>query len=239
MSSSRNVISCLRSLNSPYGPMKRSVQIRPIEDAQARGVGRREILARMAVLFGAGALVTDPLSGQGAPTDVSLLNYALTIENLESAFYTEGLATFSSTDFANSTFAQNIGTVIRGDVYAYLCLIRDQEAQHTRMLRSLIANRRSSPVNPCIYNFTFKTADDFVTLAVLLENIGIAAYNGALYQIQDLSLRRQMATIATVEARHSAYLNLLTGTSVSPSPFDNAATSATVLPALAKYSSAC
>jgi hypothetical protein len=167
------------------------------------------------------------------------LNYALAIENLEYAIYTQGLVKYSSTDFGNSTFIQDFGSVIGGDVYAYMCLIRDQEAQHTRTLKSLIISRNSTPVNPCIYNFTFKTVDDFVSIAVFLENTGISAYNGILYQIQDLGLRSQLSTIATIEARHSAYLSLLTGASPSPSAFDNAATSVTVLPVLAKYSSAC
>src|SRR5262249_5267577 len=118
----------------------------------------------MAILFGAGTLATDPLRGADAPTDLSILNYALTLENLELAFYDQGLTRFSSTDFGNSTFMQNFGMVIGGDVYAYLCLIRDQEAQHTRMLRSLIARRNGVPANLSNYNFNFKTADDFVAM---------------------------------------------------------------------------
>jgi len=168
-----------------------------------------------------------------------MLNYALTLENLEVAFYAQGLAQLSSADFGNSTFIQNFGSVIAGDVYAYLCLMRDHEAQHVRMLRSLITGLGGTPVKPCTYNFAYKTADDFVNLAALLESTGVMAYDGALYQIQSLSLRTAVATIAMVEARHASYLNVLTGTAPSKASVDTSATMATILAAVAQYTTAC
>ena len=65
------------------------------------------------------------------------------------------------------------------------------------------------------------------------------AYGGALYQIQSSSIKATAATMATVEGRHSAYLNLLTGTSPSPSSFDTPATSATILATIAQYVTSC
>jgi len=203
------------------------------------GVGRRELLLRSAAIFGAGTLLTGELSAQSAPTDLTLLNYALTLENLEAAFYTQGLTQFSSTDFGNSTFIQNFGSVIGGDVYAYLSLIRNHETQHVRSLQSLITSLGGTPAKPCSYSFGYKTADDFVTLAALLENTGVMAYDGALSQISSASIKTAAATIATVEARHASYLNLLTGTSPFPESFDTAATAATILAAAGKYITAC
>jgi hypothetical protein len=202
-------------------------------------LGRREMLMGTAAIFGVGTWLANSLSGQSSNSDVTLLNYALSLENLEAAFYSQGLLQLSSTDFANSTFIQNFGSVIGGDVYAYLCLIRDHEAQHVRALQSLITGLGGTPVKPCTYNFGYKTADDFVNLAALLENTGVMAYDGALYQIQSLSIKTTAATIATVEARHASYLNLLTGTSPSAASFDTGATSATTLAAVAKYITAC
>ena len=102
-----------------------------------------------AAVFGAGVLFDSSLRAQSPTSDVALLNYALTLENLESAFYTQGMAQLSSTNFANSNFIQNFGEVISGDVYAYLCLIRDQELQHVRTLQSLITSLGGTPVKPC------------------------------------------------------------------------------------------
>ena len=53
----------------------------------------------------------------------------------------------------------------------------------------MITSLGGTPVKPCTYNFGYKTADQFVTLAALLESTGVAAYDGALYQIQSTSTR--------------------------------------------------
>jgi hypothetical protein len=197
------------------------------------------MFVRSAALLGGGPLLINPASAQSPSPDVTLLNYALTLENLEAALYTQGLMQLSSTDFANSTFIQNLGSVIGGDVYAYLSLMRDHEAQHVRTLKSLITSLGGTPVTRCTYNFGYKTADQFITVAALLENTVVAAYNGALYQIQSSSIKIAAATIASVEGRHASYLNLLRGTSPCPSSFDTAATSATVLAAVAQYTTGC
>jgi len=210
-----------------------------LQETSEQGVGRRELLLRSAALFGAGTLLSSSLSAQTAPTDLTLLNFALSLENLEAAFYTQGLAQFSSTDFNNSTFIQNFGSVISGDVYAYLSLIRNHETQHVRSLQALITSLNGTPVKPCTYNFGYKTADDFITVAALLENTGVMAYDGAMSQISSASLKTQAATIATVEARHASYLSLLTGSSPFPASFDTPATSTAILAAAAKFITAC
>jgi len=210
-----------------------------LQETSEQGVGRRELLFRSAALFGAGTLLSSSLSAQTAPTDLTLLNFALSLENLEAAFYTQGLAQFSSTDFNNSTFIQNFGSVISGDVYAYLSLIRNHETQHVRSLQALITSLNGTPVKPCTYNFGYKTVDDFITVAALLENTGVMAYDGAMSQITNASLKTQAATIATVEARHASYLSLLTGNSPFPASFDTPATSTAILAAAAKFITAC
>ena len=210
-----------------------------LQDAPDKGVGRRELLLRSAALFGAGTLLTRSLSAQSAPTDLTLLNFAMTLENLEAAFYAQGLAQFSSADFANATFFQNFGGVIGGDVYAYLSLIRDHEAQHVRTLSGLITGLGGTPAKPCSYNFGYKTADDFIMVAALLENTGVMAYDGAISSISSAAIKTAAATVATVEARHASYLNLLSGASPFPASFDTPATSAAILAAASKYITAC
>jgi hypothetical protein len=76
-------------------------------------------------------------------------------------------------------------------------------------------------------------------VAALLENTGVTAYDGALSQITSASLKTAAATIATVEARHAAYVNLLSGASPFPSSFDTPATSTAILAAAGKYITAC
>ena len=202
-------------------------------------LARRELLIRTAKLFGAGAMLTDALSAQSPPSDLTLLNFAMTLENLEATFYSQGLSQFSSADFGNSTFIQNFGGLISGDVYAYFGIIRDHEQQHVRTLSTLITGMGGTPAKPCTYNFGYQSADDFVMVAAVLENTGVMAYDGALAQVNSSTLKTATATIATVEARHASYLNLLTGTSPFPAAFDTAATSAAILAAAAKYITAC
>jgi hypothetical protein len=48
------------------------------------------------------------------------------------------------------------------------------------------------------------------------------AYDGALPLIESPDLQRAGATIATVEARHASYLNLLNGDDPFPAAFDEA-----------------
>ena len=57
------------------------------------------------------------------PTDLEILNYALTVEHLEAAFYNQGLRQYSSSDFAQAPFFAKLGDVTAGEVYAYLTLI--------------------------------------------------------------------------------------------------------------------
>ena len=48
-------------------------------------------------------------------------------------------------------------------------------------------------------------------MAEFLENTGVSAYDGAIAYIKAAKLQTAGATIATVEARHASYLNLING----------------------------
>ena len=55
-------------------------------------------------------------------TPVDVLNYALTLEHLEHAFYRDGLEEFTAEDFTAAGYSAN--------VYDYFGLIRDHEREH-------------------------------------------------------------------------------------------------------------
>jgi len=63
-------------------------------------------------------------------------------------------------------------------------------------------------------------ADDLLSVAAVLENTGVSAYDGAISRIDDADLLTTGARIATVEARHASYLNLLNGDDPFPEAFD-------------------
>jgi hypothetical protein len=155
-------------------------------------------------------------------TDIDLLNYALTLENLEAAFYVQGLTKLSASDFAASSMLAGLGSSASGQVFDYLKIIRDHELAHVNTITTVIKSLGGIPVAACAsYNFTYTSADGFLKLAMTLENIGVSAYDGAVALVQNPDLRTAAASIATVEARHAAYLNLLNGAIPFPAPFDS------------------
>jgi len=60
----------------------------------------------------------------------------------------------------------------------------------------------------------------FLLTARTLENTGVMAYDGAIRYVDAGDNLQAGAQIATVEARHAAYLNLITKASPFPSAFD-------------------
>ncbi len=201
-----------------------------------------------AMLAGAAAVATVLNAQNTTITDLDVLNYALTLEHLEATFYTQGLKQFSSADVANAKAAQNIGNATGqfgdaypGDLFAYLLLIRDHEQTHVRTLISVINSLGGKPVLPCTYNFGYNNADDFLNIAMVLENTGVMAYDGAAKLIKDAKLRTAAATIATVEARHASYLNFVNGSDPFPSAFDTPKDMTAILNAVAatKFITSC
>jgi rubrerythrin len=149
--------------------------------------------------------------------DIAILNYALTLEHLEYAFYRDGLAQFSAGDFGAGVFD------LLGD-------IRDHEQAHVDTLIDVIEDLGGDPVEEGCYNFDaldgtgdsfdFQDPDGFLDIAQLLENTGVMAYTGAIKDIKSGALQEASATIATVEARHASYLNLINGDNPFPDAFD-------------------
>ena len=197
-------------------------------------------VARTVAIVGAGVLGAGLLQAQAtAPTDIDLLNYALTLEHLEAAFYNQGLRQFSNVDIAKATFAADLGETASGELYAYLSLIRSHENTHVRTLQSVLRSFGATPVLACRYNFDFSTVDSFLNTARVLENTGVMAYDGALGMIRSPRLRTAAASIATVEARHAAYFNVLSGNLAAPDAFDPTKTMAEILQIAAPFLAAC
>ena len=220
---------------------------------------RRDFMRGVAAVVGVGAAAriakaqtTTPTPATPSPAnDLNLLNYALTLEYLEATFYTQGLARFSSADLTNANFAGALrtasgigsdaplsgatGTGLVQDVYGYLSLVRNHEQQHVRTLQQIIRQQGGTPVDAPRFNFNFTTADEFISTAALLENTGVAAYNGAIPMMFSPQLITASATIATVEARHAAYLNRLRGQNPFPNAVDAGQTMAEILDAASQF----
>jgi len=167
--------------------------------------------------------------------DINGLQYALALEHLEAAFYTQYLAIYNDqSNYTNAPASSPVRSAYPGNTLAYLRLIADHELAHVKFLQDTIKSIDSSvtPVPACTYNFAnINNVNDFLDLAVALEDTGVAAYDGAITAFTSEGLRQGAATIATVEARHAAWLRTITGTTNGPFPanFDATLTPSQVL----------
>jgi rubrerythrin len=150
--------------------------------------------------------VTDP---------VGVLNYALTLEHLENAFYRDGLAEFDEDAFAEADFNE----VVRGNIEE----IGAHEQAHVDALTQTITDLGGEPVEEGDYLFedAFADVNTFLSTAQVFENTGVNAYQGAAqYLIDQDELLAAALSIHSVEARHAAYLNGLVGVSPFPAATD-------------------
>jgi hypothetical protein len=159
---------------------------------------------------------------------VAVLNYALTLEHLEFAFYRDGLTTFSVDDFVTAGYAPL--------VYEYFGRIRDDEELHVKTLVGAIESMNATPVAEATYNFGYADVTGFVAVAQALEGVGVGAYQGAAgFLITQPKLLTAALTIHGVEARHASYLNGLTAVSPFPDAFNPAMTPEAVLQTAAPF----
>ncbi len=161
-------------------------------------------------------------------TPVDVLNYALTLEHLEYAFYRDGLEQFSAEDFAAAGYS--------GNVYGWFEIIRDHEDEHVQTITQVITDLGGEPVAEAEYDFGYADLAGFVRVAQVLENTGVSAYQGAAqFLIDEDALLTAALTIHGVEARHAAYLNGLRGESPFPKAFNPSQTPDEVLAAAGDF----
>lgn len=144
--------------------------------------------------------------------DISVLQYALTLENLEAAFYVGALTKFSQADF--------IAAGLTARDYQIISAVRDHEVTHVASLSAAIRGLGATPVPACTYNFPQTDVKSFLGIARALEKTGVSAYDGAAKDISNPAYLTVAASIVTVEARHAAFFNYITGKTPAPQPFD-------------------
>lgn len=144
-----------------------------------------------------------------ADIDTVILNYALTLEHLERAFYRDHLPSQSA--FLNAGY--------RTSVRNRFIEIGGHEKTHVDFLEKALGDKA---VKECKYEFGITGPDSFVATAQLLEGVGVSAYLGAAANITNPAYLQAAGSILTTESRHSAWVQSYAGMGGDPagSPFD-------------------
>ncbi|ROW00311.1 hypothetical protein VMCG_07216 [Cytospora schulzeri] len=141
--------------------------------------------------------------------DVTILNYALTLEYLERKFYFEGIRNYSQKAFTRAGF--------KNGFYGDLLQIFADEESHVSFLAGALGD--AAVLEPT-FDFPATTPYEFITLSSVLEGVGVSAYLGAAGAIVDKTYLGAAGSILTVEARHSSYIRKALGKSPYPKPYD-------------------
>ena len=131
---------------------------------------------------------------------MKILNYALTLEHVETAFYKAVVAS----------------GLFKGAQAATIRRFGDQEAQHVDALTAAVKKFGGTPASAPKTRFPLTSAGQVLNLAATVENLGAAAYLGQAAKIQSKEALAAALSIHTVEARHAATLNMLLGKSIVP-----------------------
>lgn len=204
---------------------------------------RRDFLKKGVAASAAGLGLSAGAGNVAASGDVSdedlieTLNYAITLERLEATFYEEGLNKFSEDDLRNSELIQRFGDPVQSTLYGQLTIIRDHERAHVDALVETVEKLGGDPLSAdeIAFNFPLESPSGFIETAQTLETTGVSAYAGVAPSIQNDQILAAALSIHSVEGRHSAYLNGLTGKSPFPRAFDEALDPETVRERIAPF----
>ncbi|ATZ52801.1 hypothetical protein BCIN_08g04320 [Botrytis cinerea B05.10] len=151
------------------------------------------IVAIASILNVASAL---PAKRQAAPTDADILQYALTLEHLENAFYKKALSEMPEQMWLDANFTSSF--------YNQLKYIAHDEEAHVVYLQNGLTAAGAAPVQACEYKFPFTDPKSFVALASVIEGVGVSAYLGAAADITTKAYLTAAASILATEALHQS-----------------------------------
>jgi rubrerythrin len=152
--------------------------------------------------------------------DLGILNYALTLEYLETEFYSKVVAA--------GFFKGKVGDLVK--------TFGAQEASHVAALKAAVTKLGGTPAADPMGKFPVTSATQVALLAYKVENLGAAAYLGQAAKIQSPEVLASALAIHSVEARHAATLGTLVKKSVTPQgAFATPADMSTVLAAVKPF----
>lgn len=181
----------------------------PLNGVQVEGFTRSAFLVRSALAAGAayGVGAVTPFVSRAlaaAADDSEILAFALSLEQVESAFYKAALARAGLT----------------GDAQSLATTFGAHEDEHVKALSGLLTQLGVKPAAAPKTKFGLTDQASFLKLAVTLEDTGVAAYNGAAPLVKTADVVAALGAIVNVEGRHSAALRMAAGQDPAPQAFD-------------------
>ena len=173
------------------------------------------------------ALASNQAFGQALPKQIEdVLNFALTLEYLEAAFYAEGNKTHGLIPSKYRTVFKTIGS---------------HETAHVKLLQGVLG--AAAVAAPAVdftaggkYADVFSNFETFLTLSQTFEDLGVAAYKG---QAGNLIGSAEVLTVAlqihSVEARHASEVRRIGLKLGWDSAFDKPMSKAAVLKAATPF----
>ncbi|CAN5584797.1 hypothetical protein BH10ACT11_BH10ACT11_20110 [soil metagenome] len=209
--------------------MSETIQSAPeLAQIEVEALDRSSFLMKGVLAAGAlyGATAVTPLvrrafAAGSSKGDIDILNFALTLEYLEAAFY----------DQAKSVKG------VSSEVASYIKEFGSEEQEHVDGLTQAIKDLGGKPVKAPGVDFgdAFSSADAFVKLAIVFEDTGVSAYNGAGPSLKSKDLLATAGSIVQIEARHAGALRFAAGESPAPNAFDPTLTTDEVLKAVMPF----
>jgi len=173
---------------------------------------------------GSGSTETEKMSSGSAKSDLEIVNYALTLEYLEVAFYQ---AAIDSGEVKTKAIGEVAKTIVADEI------------AHVEALKATAKQLGGTPAAKPKTNFDEVLAGGekkILETAATVENLGAAAYLGQAPRIKSKEVLAAALAIHSVEGRHAAVLNNVTGKTIVPDgAFAKPADMATVLKAVKPF----
>lgn len=124
--------------------------------------------------------------------DVGLLNYIYALEQLEAAFYTKA--------------AESLPGSFTPTQVLFFNDIKLHEIAHREFFKRILATAAIGTLAVDFSSINFADANSVFATAKTFEDLGVAAYNDAVVRCKNDYNLILLSQVATVEARHAAYV---------------------------------
>jgi hypothetical protein len=160
-------------------------------DPHTRASFLRKAGLGIGAIAGSGAILgaLPSIASAAASSDVAILNFALTLEYLESAFYSEAV----------------MKGALSGETKRFAAVVAGHEAAHVASLKGALG---SSAVAKPSFDFKETTSNQamFQATSEVLEYTGVSAYLGQVGNIKSKAILGAAGSILPVEAWHAAWI---------------------------------